>query len=289
MFIDALDGTVLNPTPIKGVMGIAKKLKSVISKHERKESRRIKKLIEEIELGLKALSNYDVEVGERYKVVKFPVSISKRSYIKSAMKYIIEKNTEEIEYTPKSQEDEFFPETKTITYVPKVRNINIKSVVLVYVPKWEISYEAFGKTYTREVLAFSGAILEDTLRYCPKHIGFLKKEVIAVCEVCGQAFCSSHIFQCPICGKWLCEDDGIFCEDCKRIFCKEHTLLECEICGQPLCNDCKLTCPICGKIYGHKHARTCDNCGRVVCENCATTVGLIRRKTFCKECQKSQL
>ena len=288
MLIDALDGGVLNPPPVKDLVGVAKKLKSILSKQEREESKRTKKLTEEIESGLKGLSNYDVKVGESYKVMKFPASISKRSYIKSAIDYIIQKNTEEIEYTPKSQEDEFFPETKTITYVPKVKDINIKSVVLVYVPKWEISYEAFSRTYAREVLAFSGTILEDNLRYCPKHLGFLKKETIAVCEVCGRALCSSHVFQCPICGKWLCEDDGTFCEDCKRIYCKEHTLLKCEICGQPLCNDCKLTCPICGKTYSHKHARTCDNCGKTVCEECATTTGLIRRKTLCRECQKSQ-
>ena len=288
VLIDALDGGVLNPPPVKDLVRVAKKLKSILSKQEREESKRTKKLTEEIESGLKGLSNYDVKVGESYKVMKFPASISKRSYIKSAIDYIIQKNTEEIEYTPKSQEDEFFPETKTITYVPKVKDINIKSVVLVYVPKWEISYEAFSRTYAREVLAFSGTILEDNLRYCPKHLGFLKKETIAVCEVCGRALCSSHVFQCPICGKWLCEDDGTFCEDCKRIYCKEHTLLKCEICGQPLCNDCKLTCPICGKTYSHKHARTCDNCGKTVCEECATTTGLIRRKTLCRECQKSQ-
>ncbi|MGQ9744083.1 MAG: restriction endonuclease [Candidatus Bathycorpusculaceae bacterium] len=289
VFIDALDGTVLNSPPVKDIVGVARKLKSVISKQEREESRRTKKLIEEIGSGLKALSNYDVKMGESYRVIKFPPSISKRSYIKSAIDYIIQKNTEEIRYTPKSQKDEFLPETKTVTYVPKVRNINIKSVTLVYVPKWEINYEAFSKTYAREVLAFSGTILEDSLRHCPKHIGFMKKETVAVCEVCGQALCDAHVFQCPICGKWLCEDDGKICEDCKRIYCIEHPLIKCEVCGRPLCNDCKLTCPICGKTYGHKHARTCDNCGKTVCENCATSIGFIRRRTLCKECQKTQL
>lgn len=287
VFIDALDGEVLNPPPVKDIVGFARKLKSIISKQKREESKRNKKFIEEIELGLSMRSNYNVKAGENYVVRIFEPSISRRSVAKSATNYIIEKNTRKIEYTPKNQEDELFPETKTITYIPKVKDINIKSVVLVYVPKWEVNYEAFGRTYVREMLAFSGTILEDNIRYCPKHIGLFKKETIAVCEVCGQALCSVHVFQCPICGKWLCEDDGIFCEDCKRIYCKEHPLLKCEICGQPLCDDCKLTCPICGKTYGHKHARTCDNCGKTVCENCATTTGLIRRKTLCKECQKS--
>jgi hypothetical protein len=283
VFIDALDGRVLNSLPIKNIQGITQRLKSIISKQGREESRRTKKLIEELELG--ALSNYDVKAGEDYKVRVFQPSISRHSIAKSAVNYIVQKNTEEVEYTLKSQEDEFFEETKVIPHVPKAKDINIKDIKLVYVPKWEINYESFSKTYIREVLAFSGTVLEDNLQYCPKHVGFLKKETIAICEVCGQALCNAHVFQCPICGKWLCEDDGIICDDCKRIYCKQHTLLKCEICGKPLCNDCKVICSICKKTYSRKHIRTCDNCGRTVCPNCATSTGLIKRKTLCKECQ----
>ena len=282
VFIDALDGSVLNPTPLKTLSSVTKVLKGVISKKAREESKRAKKLIEEMEIG--APKNYEVRPGEDYSVRVLQPSISKRSLAKSAINYIVQKNTERIVYTPKSRKDEFLPETKFITYVPKTRDINIKSVRLVYIPKWEINYEAFNKTYTKEVLAFSGTVLEDTLRYCPKHIGLLKKENVAICEVCGQALCREHVFQCPVCGKWLCEDDGVFCEDCKRIHCTDH-ILKCEICGQPLCNDCKQICPICGKTVGKRHMRTCDNCGVTACTDCTTTIGIIRRKTLCKNCQ----
>jgi len=284
IFIDGLNGAVLNPPPLKDMQTVSQRLKGLISKEGREESRRNKKIIEELEMSI--LANYEVKSGEDYEVRLFQPVISKRSIAKSAIDYIVQKNTIDIKYTPKSH-DEVFPEVKVITYTPKIRDINIKSVTIVHVPKWEINYEAFNKTYAREVLAFSGTVLGDTLKYCPKHIGFLKKETIGICEVCGQALCSEHISQCPICGKWLCEDDGMSCEECKKIFCKEHTLLNCEICGKPLCNDCKLICPICGKTYGQKHTRACDNCGRKVCSDCATSTGLIRKKTLCKECQEN--
>jgi len=284
VFIDALDGSVLNPTPLKTLASVTQVLKGVISKRAREESKRAKKLIEEMEIGTP--KNYKVRPEEDYGVRVLQPSISKRSLAKSAINYIVQKNTERIVYTPKSRKSEFLPETKSITYVPKTRDVNIKSIRLVYIPKWEINYEAFSKTYTKEVLAFSGTVLEDTLQYCPRHIGLLKKENVAICEVCGQALCKEHVFQCPVCGKWLCEDDGVSCEDCKRIYCPDH-ILKCEICGQPLCSGCKQICPICGKTVGKKHMRTCDNCGVSACTDCTTTTGIIRRKTLCKNCQNT--
>jgi len=283
VFIDGLDGRVLNPSTIKDVKSIAQRLKTIITKKGREESKRTKKLIEELNEG--ALANYEVKAGEDYEVRKFEPSISKRSIAKSALDYIIQKNTCEIEYAPKGREEEFLLGTKTITYIPKIKDINIRGVTLVYVPKWQINYEFFNRVYTKEVLAFSGAVLEDTLHCCPKHIGFLKKETVAICEVCGQALFNEHVFQCPICGKWLCEEDGVSCESCRRVYCKEHTLLKCEICNRPLCNECKLICPICGKRYSQKHTRICDNCGKTVCTNCVTATGFIRKKVLCSTCQ----
>jgi hypothetical protein len=218
IFIDGLNGEVLNPLPLKDIQAVSQRLKSILSKEGREENRRNKKLIEEIEAGV--LADYEVKSGEDYEVRLFQPAISKRSIAKSAMDYIVEKNTTDIKYIPKSKKDELFPEVKVIKYTPKIRDINIKSITLAYVPKWEINYEAFNKAYAREVLAFSGTVLEDTLKYCPKHIGFLKKETIAICEVCGQTLCTEHISQCPICGRWLCEDDGVFCEGCKKISAK---------------------------------------------------------------------
>jgi hypothetical protein len=274
IFIDGLNGIILNPS-----LSVLQRFRSS------DEGKRNKKLVEELQRG--SFIHYEIRSGEDYKIELFQPTISKRSVKKLAINYIVQKNTREIVYMPKGQETTFFPEMKVITYTPKISDINIKNITLVYVPEWEINYEVFNKIYVRKVLAFSGEILEDTLKYCPEHIGFLKKETIAICEVCGYALCGEHISQCAICGKWLCKDDGTFCEECRKIFCKEHTLLNCEICNQLLCNNCKLICPICKKTYGQKHVDVCYNCGRKVCSDCVIKTGLIRRKTLCKECQEN--
>lgn len=283
VFIDGLDGTVLNPPPSKDIQTISRMLKTVLSKDVREESRRSKMLIQELQNSA-MVKEYDIKAGENYKVRILQPSVSHRSINKSALEYIVQKNTKTIIYTPKKSEDEFLLGTKAIKYVPKSKNINIRGRTLVFIPRWDITFEVFNRTYSREVLSYSGTVLEDTIKCCPKHIGFLKKDSVAVCEVCGQALCAAHVFQCPICGKWLCEEDGVLCANCKQIYCKEHQLLKCEICGLPLCSNCKLICPICKKTYCQKHIQTCSNCGKNVCPDCATSVGIFKKKTLCKEC-----
>lgn len=289
VFIDGLDGIVLNPPPMKDkddIEALAMTLKDVVSRKAREESKRNEKLIDELEKGRTFAREYEVEVGNDYKVRVLQPSITIRSVRKIALEYIVQKNTRVIKYIPKRERDELFPITKTVTYVPKSKDINIKGVTLVFVPRWNITFEALGKSYSREVLAFSGAVLKDTLRYCPKHIGIMRKGVIAICEVCGQALCEDHISQCIVCGKWLCEEDGIACGSCKRVYCKEHELSNCEICNSPMCEDCKMICPICERPYCQKHVQTCSNCGRSICPNCSISIGLLRKKVFCKECRK---
>jgi len=286
VFVDGLDGVVLNPPPTKGIRTVKRTLKMIVSKETREENRRNKKLINELQ-GSIQIREYNIKGGQSYKVRVLKTVVSPRSVAKSAIEYIIEKNTETVRYTPKPLEDEYIFAAKSVTHVPKRRNINIKNITLVYVPRWDLNFEAFTKTYSREILAFSGTVLEDTLQHCPRHTGLFKKKNVAICEVCGQALCDKHVSQCPTCGKWLCEECGTACENCQRLFCNEHISLKCEICGQPLCIDCKVICPICGRVYGRKHAVTCDNCGKEVCPECATTSGILRKKTICKKCQTS--
>lgn len=171
------------------------------------------------------------------------------------MDFIIERDTQEIAYTPKTEEDEIFSQPHYVTYVPKKSDIRILHKDIIIVPRWSIEFEAFNKSYRRKILAFSGIILEDTMQYCPKHfkvgaITLAPRKTIAVCEVCGQSFCDSHVKMCPICRKRLCEEDGIECTVCKNRFCKEHQLLSCSVCNKPLCNSCAVVCPICGTKYG---------------------------------------
>jgi len=204
--------------------------------------------------------------------------INPRAAKKEAIDFVTTENTETIKY--RTQDGHL----KTITYSPKRKNINIKSVTLVNVPRWDITFDVFNKTYSREMLACSGTVLEDSIQYCPKHTGLFKKETIAACEICGQALCEKHVFQCPTCGKWLCEEDGTFCASCGRTFCHDHISLFCGVCSKPLCSDCKVTCPSCEKIFGQKHVVSCSKCGKEICSDCSITIGRIRRKNICKEC-----
>ena len=71
------------------------------------------------------------------------------------------------------------------------------------------------------MLACSGTILEDTLSHCPKHmkigaLRFSSNKSIAVCEVCGESLCETHVKPCPACGKWLCEEHGLDCSVCQN-------------------------------------------------------------------------
>ncbi len=199
---------------------------------------------------------------------------------KEATHFVITENTETIKYCTQDGTQ------NSVTYTPKTKDIIIKCVTLVNLPRWDITFNVFNKSYSREMLAHSGAILEDSIQYCPKHTSPFKRETVAACEVCGQALCNSHVSQCPVCGKWLCQDDGVSCSSCGKTFCPEHISLVCGICNKPLCSDCKEICSICGTVFGNKHIVTCSQCGKAVCSNCSTTIGVIRRKQVCKKCEK---
>ena len=67
--------------------------------------------------------------------------------------------------------------------VPRLSEVSIRGTKLVYVPKWDLAYEAGQTSFSRRFLASSGRSLEDGLAKCQK-CTLLKKETVAVCEVC---------------------------------------------------------------------------------------------------------
>jgi hypothetical protein len=291
IFVDALDGSVLNPMPEKG-LGIIKAIKTITSPDFKTENARTQKLLSELRSDCPT-STYSIQIAEDYKVHKLKPAISPKQAAEAAIDFITQRNTFEVKYTPKSENNEMFPQLHSVTFVPKRRDIRILHKDVVLIPRWSIEFEACNKTYRREVLACSGNYLEDTMFYCPNHfqigtISLSKKQAVAVCEVCGQSLCENHVKQCAICKKWLCEEDGVDCSICKKRFCKEHTLYSCAICGEQLCEECVATCPICGAKYGHNHSLTCSVCGKSVCPRCVITTGFIRKTRTCKICAKNE-
>ena len=258
--------------------------------------------------------NLTINQQGNYKIKKINPNVTRREVIRRSIHRIINDNTRELSYQVKRRqrrkvtsvdydpwdgpeiidegyETEEYYETKYYTYVPKKREIFLKSIDLIYIPKWEIEFSSGEYTYTREILASNGTKITDQISICPKHKvrNFLKispKQTIAVCEVCGISLCDRDIFQCPKCGKWLCEEHAAFCVNCSRYYCNDHIDKFCEKCKTPLCNDCDTNCPICGNDYCKKHMVTCDVCGKKVCIDCVdvSRKKLLFKKYTCKNC-----
>ena len=163
---------------------------------------------------------------------------------------------------------------------------------LVYIPKWHIEFSSGDYSYEREILAHSGKIMTDPISICPNHLfkDFIrtsKKNTVAVCEVCGNAFCDKHVFKCSICVKWICEKHSVVCATCGQHVCPEHIVKYCEICNKPICNNCNSICPICHKMYCKDHMVECTKCHNIVCKNCVTPSRkkLIFKKYTCRNCE----
>ena len=279
VFIDALDGNILNQRGIKD-----KILKKFFSKEDGKIE---PELLKELNYYANNTS-YEITVTS-YHVKLMKPQIQDRFAKKLATDFIINNNVKRISYRPKSTDS--ILDTKFVKFVPKKKNVLLKRTNFFYLPKWSISFLSGNVDYTREVFAFSGNKIEDTITYCSKHFGrellsyiIQSKKSIAVCEICGQAFCEEHVKPCPSCGKWLCFEDGVLCASCGTLYCTEHVNQTCSICGKMICDACSSVCPICGNMYGKQHQITCDNCGAVICSECSSSKGLIRKKYYCVRC-----
>ncbi len=290
IIVDMLDGTVLNPEIIRDIIsGLSKAFNILSASKKHEENKRSMKIIHELETTQASLE-YRLNIGQDYRVSKLNRVIPIRSGIANALDYIIERNTQIIKY--RIQRRDSFEEFKEIEFIPKKNTITIISRDIISVPKWTIHFNSLGHIYTRELLAHSGELLEDTIQYCPNHRSFgiltetfkNKPKTIAVCEECGKAFCKDHINECPICGKWYCQEHSNECNSCKGKFCKEHTPYTSDLNNLPLCEECIRQCSICKKIVGSNNLHICDKCGLAVCESCIKKSGILSKSKICLKC-----
>jgi hypothetical protein len=238
---------------------------------------------------------------EDYKLIKLSPHLTQGAAKAETIGYVIEKNTRVIQMPQKrgrrrNELDDvlsIFFDTREWTLKPSPRDVRIRDIQIVYVPKWEIEFQSKDYTYVRVMSGNSGTSLADTITYCSKHrledfLGF-KKKTVAVCDTCGQALCQEHIFRCPTCSSWLCEKDSIQCSGCKNRFCPDHIKDKCFACAKPVCDACALRCPICGEIHCTAHMTKCSRCGKDVCVSCIRKEGgLLFKKAVCKNCQCDQ-
>jgi Holliday junction resolvase len=164
---------------------------SFFSKGENQNQEESEQILDEMEktqimLDLKNIqwtSQYKIEHSSKYAInkleCKLPANAAERMVIEEVVQ---EKNV---------QDDD----------------VMIRKPSLIYVPKWLINIKSKDTSYRREVLPASETVIIDEIAFCPKEYSekrrSSKKKTYAICELCGRAYCSSHIV--PI-------DDSYYCE-----------------------------------------------------------------------------
>ncbi|MFQ5891640.1 MAG: restriction endonuclease, partial [Candidatus Methanofastidiosia archaeon] len=243
-----------------------------------------KKLINQLKMT--PIENYEFRGRGDFKIQKQRVEISEDFASQSATIHIIDRNTEDKYYYVRKRGGE--KEKRKITYIPKKKEIMIKSMKLVYVPFWVINFICLDQDYERYIFASSKKIDKDTIQNCPNHRN--GKITYAVCEKCGLALCNDCIHKCVDCGKYLCDEHFYSCPSCRYDFCEKHLTERCNICNKYICNDCLRICPICRNIFCKKHKVNCKKCGESVCKNCAESKGFpFFRKWICYNCKYNLL
>ncbi|MEM5784673.1 MAG: restriction endonuclease [Candidatus Aenigmatarchaeota archaeon] len=195
-FVDALDGDIINRERgfLETVTGIlSNKKERIESREDKMVSEDLKSISPVMEPVLSSI-DYQVSVADQ--------EITEEDAVKIVKSYVVEKNKRDISYNIKIRGEIV---NRSFKLVPHLNEVIILGTKLVYVPKWDLEYEAGQTSFTRRFLASSGRTLEDELAKCQK-CTLLKRETVAVCEVCGQALCDKHITLAPD-GKYYCDRD----------------------------------------------------------------------------------
>jgi hypothetical protein len=191
-FVDALDRDIVNveKSIVDNVFGLLK------SKEERVRSKEDKLVSEDLETII-AVSK-PVLLNNDYTVSPAEPEISEEEATKIVKNHLIEKNKQEVQYVVKKRGE---IETRSFSFVPRLNEISMRGVMMVYVPKWNLEFESGDFSFSRRMLACSGKIIEDELQKCRK-CTLLRKDTVAVCEVCGVPLCEKHSYQ----------ENGLRCE-----------------------------------------------------------------------------
>lgn len=160
-------------------------MKSKKERLESKEDRFVSEDLEKLAAASKPVlsnSDYTVSVAEP--------EITEEQAAKNVKSHVIGKNKETISYEVKKYGEY---ETREFDFVPRLNEITVRGVKMVYVPKWNLEYEPGEHSFSRRYLASSSRMLEDDLAKCRK-CTLLKKDTVAVCEVCGVPLCEKHVY-----------------------------------------------------------------------------------------------
>lgn len=192
-YVDALDGDIINreKTILEGIGGMFKKAEE---RRQSKEDRFVTEDLKNIASVTKpvlATSEYQVSVADP--------AIGEKEAIMIVRRHVAYKNTRTVDYTVRKRGEQ---EIRKLRIVPRLNEVSIRGTKLVYVPKWNLEFEAGQSSFSREMLASSGRVLVDDMAKCGK-CSVLRRQSVVVCEVCGKPLCEKHSYQE---GGWLCED-----------------------------------------------------------------------------------
>jgi hypothetical protein len=192
-YVDALDGDIINleKNIVDNVLGLLK------NKEERVRSKEDKLVSEDLETIVPA--SKPVLLNSDYTVSPAEPEITEEEATKIVKYHLVEKNKKRVSYQTKKKGE---IETRYFSFVPRLKEISIRGVKMVYVPKWNLEYESGDCSFSRRVLASSGRTIEDDLAKCRK-CTLLQKDTLAVCEKCGIPLCEKHFYQ----------EGGLFCDD----------------------------------------------------------------------------
>jgi len=192
-YVDALDGDIINREK-----GVLESLGGLFAKKEEKLASKEDRMVTEDLEGIVPMTKPVLSTSE-YQVSVAEAEVTEGDAVKIMKAYVTEKNKQDVDYKIKVRGE---IETRSITVVPRFKEVAIRGIKLVYVPKWILEYEAGQSSFSRRFLASSSRPIEDELAKCSK-CTILRKNTVALCEQCGRTLCEKHAYQE---GRWLCED-----------------------------------------------------------------------------------
>jgi Holliday junction resolvase-like predicted endonuclease len=193
-FVDTLDGDIINRE-----RGMIENLTGIFQKKEKRLESREDKMVSE-DLGAIAPISVSVLQSDNYHVTIAEPEVSMENATRIVKSHVIEKNRKDVRYNVKVRGETV---TRTLKIVPRLNEVAIRGTRFVYVPKWNLEYEAGQLSFSRRILGSSARSLEDDLAKCRKCTLLMRRDTIAVCELCGIPLCDKHAYQE---GRWLCYD-----------------------------------------------------------------------------------
>ncbi len=176
-------------------------------------------------------------------------------------------------------------DVKSMIIQPEEDELSISSFQLTWIPIYKAKITISGRNISKEIGIWWNAVNgKGSYGSCSVCGTELKDpSSLAICEVCFNPVCLSHIVECQICRSHVCTKDSWTCETCMKTLCIKEPPSRCRSCEALLCQNCVRRCAICGDeiAYCSNHVKTCSICGATLCEDHYET-HIMR----CKDCSR---